>query len=128
MKDTKTYSAIKSISIGLAISFILSILLILVFSWIIFIGPIPESASGIIVLAISLLSIFIGSIVCAKMKKRRGLIFGTILAALYFSILYITSCFLGIRADFAPASVSVILFGIIIGAIGGIIGVNTAKK
>lgn len=128
MKDTITYSGIKSVIIGLAFSMILSVVLIFIFAWILFSSSMPESASGAIIFAVSLVSAFAGGLVCARMTKNRGLIFGALIGFLYFAVLYVISCFLGMRPDFAPASVSMIIFGIGSGALGGVIGVNTVKK
>ena len=59
-----------------------------------------------------------------KSKKEKGIIFGSLLGAVYMLILYIISSFLNFDFSLNINSLVMIILGILGGAIGGIIGVN----
>ena len=72
MKDTITYSGIKSVIIGLAFSMILSVVLIFIFAWILFSSSMPESASGAIIFAVSLVFSFVVAYDAMGLRMESG--------------------------------------------------------
>lgn len=127
MKENSV-SAVKSVAAGVVLAFLLSILSLLIFAWVLYSSSVSETASSAVILVITLLSTFAGGFLCARMKKSRGLIFGALCGLVYFVILYIFSCFTGVRPDFDIPAVSTVIFGILTAALGGITAVNIKMK
>lgn len=108
-------------------SMLLSILLILVLSIVISKTTVSENIIMPGIILISSLSIMIASINVSRKKEKNGIVNGTIMGLVYMGGMYIFSSI--ILKDFSLTlnSVIMILFGIICGAIGGILGVNFKK-
>ena len=109
------------------VSFILTFALIIIFAFVIKWASIDDKYITPVNMAIKAISIFIGSIVLTKNSSKgliQGLIFAGIYTILAFSIFSILAgkltLGLGLAADLA--------FGCVVGAIGGMIGVNRKKK
>ena len=113
-----------NIFLGFSISFILSIIFILIFSIILEKTNFNESYIDAIIIVISSVSILIGTTIATKKCKKYGILTGGIVAIMYMIFMYIISSI--IICDFYVGSKSVLMFfrAVVLGCIGGIIGIN----
>lgn len=109
-------------SVGIAI--LLTIIMILVLSIVLSFSTIKESVIMPTVIFISAFSILISSFFAAKRIDSRGIIYGSIIGLVYMLILYIISSILSFNFSLNGNAVVMVSFGVIGGAIGGILGVN----
>lgn len=121
-------SLFKNILIGTMIALCISLVLVLVFAFLLKFTNIPDTAITPVNQVIKGVSVFIGVFIGLKKSKELGLVSGlligfiyTILAFLVFSIL--SGCFM---IDFTL--LTDVIFGAVIGAICGIICVNIKKS
>ena len=73
---------------------------------------------------ISAFSILMGSFLVAKRVEQKGIVYGSVLGLIYMLILYLISSILNFDFSLNGNAIIMIVFGIIGGAIGGILGVN----
>ncbi len=84
-----------------------------------------EQISTIIII-INAISILIGTTIATRKLTKNGIINGIIIAGIYIGAIYLISSFIygfGVNTK----SIIMIITSIIIGAIGGIIGINMKK-
>ena len=118
---------IKSICVSLIVSFILTIISILFFSMLLVKTNISENMINGVIIVISSISILIGASVSAIKFKKNGWINGAIISSIYIMILYILSSLINNSFEINKSSIFMIIFGLMLGIIGGIIGVNVKK-
>ena len=116
--------AIKNVIKGTFLSIILTVILLLVFAAILTYTNISESTIPIVTIAITAISILIGSQITTIHIKKNGAINGGLVGIIYILSLYIISSL--VTKNFAMNSYSIIMIAvsIIAGVLGGIIGVN----
>ena len=113
-----------NISKGVGISFIATIIFLLIFSIILTYTNIPESTINPVIIVIVAISILIGSSIANFKIKKNGLVNGGIVGGLYMLIIYLISSILNWEFELDLQSIIFILIGVIFGILGGIIGVN----
>lgn len=109
---------------GICISMILSLLMMLVLSMVLSFSNVKESAIMPTVIFISAFSILVSSFLVAKRIENKGMIYGSLLGLIYMLILYLLSSILNFDFSLNANAVVMITFGIVGGAIGGVLGVN----
>lgn len=109
---------------GYLISLVISIIFLFIYAVVLVNTNIQENTIKPVIIIITAISILIGSSISSLKIKKRGIINGLCIGGLYVSSLYILSSIAIVGFSINIASVIVIGIGIIIGAIGGIIGVN----
>ena len=109
---------------GMCISMIVSIVMIFVLSILLSFSDIKESVIMPTVIFISAFSILMGSFLVAKRVEQKGIVYGSVLGLIYMLILYLISSILNFDFSLNGNAIIMIVFGIIGGAIGGILGVN----
>lgn len=109
---------------SLALSFILTLLLILIVSILLIVTPIKEATIPLLNTIIIIISIVVGSVYMSKKVDENGWLNGGIIGALYFLILLILN-FLFIKPFiFDVYTASKFFISLVVGVIGGMIGVN----
>lgn len=109
---------------GLSFSFIFTLILFFFFSLVLRFTNVSDGIIPGIVLLISIISILCGSAICTKNAKSQGWIWGGSIGGAYAIILYVISS-LTLTGFSFPLTTFYLIFGyIIIGAIGGIVGIN----
>ena len=117
-------SIIKNIFIGVGVSFIFTVIALIIFSVILTYTNVQGNVINPVIMVITAISILIGSsIVNAKIKKN-GLINGGIVGGIYILLIYLISSILNWRFSLNVQSIIMIAISIIFGILGGIIGVN----
>ena len=105
-------------------AYLITFLLIAIYSLMLSFTNIPEGTIPTAVLLISIVSILISSSLSAKKTKQKGLINGAIIGMSYVLILYILSSVFLTGFSLTTYSIIMILLCGLVGMIGGIIGVN----
>lgn len=109
---------------GIAISMILSLLMMLILSMVLSFSSVKENVIMPTVIFISAFSILVSSFLVAKRIESKGIIYGSLLGLIYMLILYLLSSILNFDFSLNTNVVVMITFGIVGGAIGGVLGVN----
>lgn len=117
-------SIFKDLAKGVGISFISTIVLLVIFSILLTYTNISEDTITPVILIITAISILIGSSIANIKIKRNGIINGGLIGGIYISILYFTSSILNWKFGLNVQSLIMIIVGIVFGIIGGIVGVN----
>ena len=109
---------------GVSISFILTLILVFIFSIVLTYTNIAESTIFPVVLFITAISILIGSSVSTIKIKKNGIINGGAIGLIYILVLYLISSILSTGFSLNGNSLIIMLAGLIGGMLGGIVGVN----
>lgn len=109
---------------GICISMILSLLMMLILSMVLSFSNVKESVIMPTVIFISAFSILVSSFLVARRIENKGMIYGSLLGLIYMLILYLLSSILNFNFSLNANAVVMITFGIVGGAIGGVLGVN----
>lgn len=123
-------SKLKRISMilkGVLLAYCISFLLILVYSAILTYTGVSESTIPMAVFMISLLSVFLASSLMVIKLKENGLKNGGLIGLIYILVLYFLSSLTSVGFGLSSFSIATIIFNILLGMVGGIIGVNLAK-
>lgn len=119
-KDSNIVKIVK----GSIISILISLILLFIASLILTYTNIGENAIPIIIIIISALSIFTGSLLASKNIKKRGILNGSAVGAIYIITLYLLSSIAITGFSLNLKSFIMLITAIIAGTIGGIVGVN----
>ena len=122
-KDDK-HEILKSLGKGLLISFIMTILILLIFSIILTFTNISEKTIVPVIIISTAISILIGSSISNIRIKKNGILNGALIGGGYILILYLLSSILNARFNLNIQSIIMISAGVVFGILGGIIGVN----
>ena len=122
-KDDKQ-EILKALGKGLLISFIMTILILLIFSIILTFTNISEKTIVPVIIISTAISILIGSSISNIRIKKNGILNGALIGGGYILILYLLSSILNARFNLNIQSIIMISVGVVIGIIGGIIGFN----
>ena len=121
-------SFVISVAKGMLVAVCVSLILVLLFAFILKFTNIPESTIKPVNQVIKGLSILIGVFIALKKSKELGLVSGLLIGFLYTIVAFVIfSCLGGVFA-FDITFLTDILFGAVMGAICGIICVNLKKS
>lgn len=109
---------------GLVISIITTIMLILCFSMILVKTDFNEQYIDTVIVIISSVSILIGTSISTIKIKKNGIFNGIIVSLFYMLILYVCSSILNGKFSIEAGTIYMLIFGVLLGILGGIIGVN----
>lgn len=109
---------------GSITSIILTLVLLFIFSIIVTYTNVKESIISPIIIIITSISILIGSSISSLKIKKNGLLNGAIVGIIYILTIYILSSIMGIGFKVDINSILMIIFAIVAGMLGGIVGVN----
>ena len=112
---------------GVMIAYIITFLLILIYSALLTYTSIPESTIPTYTFIISIISVFIASSIMVIKIKENGLKNGGLIGLIYIILLYIISSITSAGFALDSYSIATIIFNILLGMVGGIVGVNLAK-
>lgn len=112
---------------GSIISIVFSIIALIIFSVILTNTQLSENTINPVIMAITAISILIGSIVSVSKIEKKGIINGAIVGLIYILAIYLLSSIVNSNFSFSISSIILIILAIIAGMVGGIIGVNLKK-
>lgn len=112
---------------GIGISYILTFLLLFIFSILLTYTSLGENVIAPVILVITAISILIGSSISSSQIRKKGIVNGGIIGFSYIIMLYIISSLCGNGFGLNLYAILMIVFSIFAGMIGGIVGVNLKK-
>lgn len=122
-RSAQTLTIIKGVLLG----YLITVILILLYSILLTYTNISESTIPTCVFVISIVSVFIASSISAINIREKGMKNGGLIGLIYILIMYILSSISGEGFALNTYAISTIIFNILLGITGGIIGVNLAK-
>ena len=109
---------------GIILSMILTIIMILILSIILSVSNIKESVIMPSTIFISSFSILIGGFFISKKVDKNGIVYGSGLGLIYMLVIYLISSIMNFDFSLNFNAIIMIVFGVLGGAIGGILGIN----
>ena len=109
------------------ISFMTTIIFLLIFSVIFTYTNISESFITPTIIVITAISIFIGSTISNSKMQKNGLLNGAIIGGIYLIGIYVISSIINQKFALSMQSIAMIISGMICGMFGGILGVNKSR-
>ena len=113
---------------GTLISLAISLVGILIFAFIIKYIAVPTSAIKPINQVIKGVSLLVGAYISLKKSHKMGLVTGLLIGLFYTILAFLVFSILDGNFEFSKTLVNDLLFGGIIGAICGVIGINLRRK
>ncbi len=101
---------------------------VLIYSILLAYTAIPESSISNCVFIFSLLSVFIASSIVSIKIKENGMKNGGIVGFLYITLVYLLGSFLEGNFTITTQMITTMIFNILVGMVGGIVGVNLSSK
>ena len=120
-------ASISNIIKGTIISFMTTIIFLLIFSVIFTYTNISESFITPTIIVITAISIFIGSTISNSKMQKNGLLNGAIIGGIYLMGIYVISSIINQKFALSMKSIVMIISGMICGMFGGILGVNKSR-
>ena len=122
-RKTRFFIIGKSVLTAYIITFLLTLIYAILLSY----TNISESTIPTCMFVINILSVFIASSVAVIKIKENGLKNGGLVGLIYITIMYILSSITSVGFAVSAYAISTIIFNILLGMVGGIIGVNMVK-
>lgn len=122
--ETKNQHIIRILK-GILISFLVTLVGIFLFAILLTYSNVSENIIPIVLIVLTFISIFIGSVISVRKINKNGLLNGAMIGGIYVILLYLISSILNTGFAMNVYTILMIVIGMIAGIIGGIIGVNT---
>ena len=110
--------------IGILVSIFMTITSISIYALILTYTKVSEKGENIVIMLITAISIFIGSLVTGKRSKTNGIINGGIVGVGYIVMIYFISSIINNNFQIGIQGLISLIICIVLGILGGIIGVN----
>lgn len=114
---------LKALFVSLIITFACIILFAFIIKW----ASLPDKVISPVNMAIKAISVFFGAMVLTK-NTSKGMLQGLLFAGLYTLLAFIIFSILAQKLTLGPGFVADLAFAVVVGAIGGMVGVNVKKK
>ena len=112
---------------GSIIAITITLACLVIFSVILANTEVAESTINPVIILVTAVSIFVGSIMSVSRISKRGIINGGIVGMIYFLAIYILSGIVNSNFSINISGIILIICGILAGMLGGIVGVNIKK-
>jgi putative membrane protein (TIGR04086 family) len=113
---------------GILLSYIITIPLFLIFSFILTYSDFPEKYVSPIVIVVTIASILLAGAFSTRGMKSKGWLNGGLVGFIYIFVLYLFSSIVSSNFGIDKRVLSMFMIGILAGSIGGIIGINLKHK
>lgn len=113
---------------GILFSYLITILIFLVFAFILTYANFPQKFITPVVVSTTIVSILIAGAIVSRSLKTRGWLNGGVVGLIYILLLYTSSSI--VLKDFSinRYMISMLLIGLLSGSIGGILGINIKTR
>lgn len=126
--SAEKYSFVKEILCGTFLGALVCTMILYIFAFcFVKMGSVPYSALSVVAVVSASIGALCGGFVCIKIRKKQGLLYGSICGTVLFLLITLAS-FISTRESFSFYSIVKLFFMSLFGAIGGIIAVNKIKK
>ena len=115
----------RKILVGVAISFLLSLVLLAGLTALVYFGDFDDSMVSVFVLCVSVISVFVGAFVLAKNIQAGGLVNGLALGLVYCIALFLLSLTIDGGVDLGVATFTRIAVILASAMLGGVLGINS---
>lgn len=112
---------------GSITAIVITLISLVIFSTILANTNINENTIIPVIIAVTAISILIGSIISVSKISKKGLLNGALVGLIYIAIIYLLSSLVNGNFSFDLNSLIIIISAIIAGMFGGIIGVNLKR-
>lgn len=112
---------------GSIIAIVITLISLVIFSTVLANTNINENTIIPVIIAVTAISILIGSIISVSKISKKGLLNGALVGLIYIAIIYLLSSMVNGNFSFDFNSLIIIISAIIAGMFGGIIGVNLKR-
>ena len=116
-----------SILTGMLISFAITLISIFIFSILLTYTDIQESTIFPVITCITAISILVGSSISTVKIRKNGILNGGIIGLIYMLIIYLISSITNAGFTLNMNAIILMISGIVAGMLGGIVGVNIGK-
>lgn len=123
VNDENTNNLIRIIK-GTLISIVATLILLIIFSAILTYTNISESTIPTVIIVLTAIGILMGSHITTAHIRKNGIINGALVGGIYIIILYLISSIVTKEFSLNKYSIIMMATSLLIGALGGIIGVN----
>ena len=106
---------------------VITLISLVIFSTVLANTNINENTIIPVIIAVTAISILIGSIISVSKISKKGLLNGALVGLIYIAIIYLLSSMVNGNFSFDSNSLIIIISAIIAGMFGGIIGVNLKR-
>lgn len=120
-------SSIIHIIKGIGLAYFITFILLFLFSVLLTYTSISENTIEPVILIITVISILVGSSIGTSKIKKNGIINGGIVGFFYIITIYLISSLFQTGFNVNLYAILMIIFSILAGMIGGIVGVNLKK-
>lgn len=127
-KVKETQNTLVTIIKCTALSFTFTIVLFLIFGLCLSYTTLSENIINPVIIIITVISIFFGSIIMGRNRKDKGMFFGGICAFIYVFLIYIISSICAKDFSLNIFSIIMITLSVVFGMIGGMIGINSKSN
>ncbi len=128
MGNQKCTNNVVNLFKGIIFSILITLVLLFAFAAILTYSDMQESSIPVVTIAITAISILIGSSISTIKINKNGIINGGIIGFVYIFLLYILSSVVKIGFALNAYSIVMMILAIVAGMVGGIVGVNIKKK
>ena len=112
---------------GSITAIVITLISLVIFSTVLANTNINENTIIPVIIAVTAISILIGSIISVSKISKKGLLNGALVGLIYITIIYLLSSLVNGNFSFDFNSLIIIISAIIAGMFGGIIGVNLKR-
>jgi putative membrane protein (TIGR04086 family) len=123
-KSNQANISLISLIKAVIISFIITIPLFAIFSLILSNTDYPQKLISPVVVIITVISIFVAASFSTVGLKSKGWLNGSLVGLIYMIILYLVSSLAFGNFEINRNTITLVIIGIVTGAIGGIVGIN----
>ena len=124
MNTEGTTSNLVRVLKGSVFAVVLTLILLLIYSALLTYTNLNESTMPIFIIAITAISILVGSLMSSVNIKKNGLTNGALVGLIYILVIYLLSSIISKTFSLNIYSIIMMIASVVAGAIGGIIGVN----
>ena len=115
----------RKILVGVAISFLLSLVLLAGLTALVYFSDFDDSMVSVFVLCVSVISVFVGAFVLAKNIQAGGLLNGLVLGLVYCIALFLLSFAVDGGVELGVANLTRVAVILASAMLGGVLGINT---
>lgn len=126
-KPGEPVNTVLPVMFGVLGAFIISMILLLIFSFIMTVRDLPQAAIAPVACVSIGFGAFFGGFITARMKGSKGLLLGAISGFAFFVILWLIGLIMG-ESAVGVLMIIKILISLGVGSIGGIAGVNFRRR